>query len=66
MCSSPRPRARWKLEDPSTWLNGPRNLFTNWDQPLPLRVKLTKTFKNAWLRLSRRSLCCGNDGEPGC
>jgi hypothetical protein len=47
-------------------VNGPRNLFTNWDQPLPLRTKLRKTIANFWIRLTAPSLCCGHDGEPGC
>jgi hypothetical protein len=44
----------------------PRNFITNWNQPLPLRVKIGKTVKNISIRVIKRQLCCGHDGEPGC
>jgi hypothetical protein len=43
-----------------------RHVFTNWRQPLPLRVKLALTAKNAWRRVTGPSSCCGHPGEPGC
>ena len=42
------------------------SFITNWNQPLPLRTKVRLTVKNMWIRLSTRSNCCGNHGEPGC
>ncbi len=54
MCSN-RPR-RWSL----------RSIITNWNQPLPLRVKLLLLVENATIRVTTRSLCCGHPGEPGC
>jgi hypothetical protein len=44
----------------------PRNFITNWNQPLPLRVKIGKTVKNLSIRVIKRQTCCGHDGEPGC
>jgi hypothetical protein len=41
-------------------------LFTNWQQPLPLWVKLVLTADNTWRRLVLRQTCCGHPGEPGC
>ena len=42
-------------------------LITNWQRrDLGLGVKLRMQVKNTWLRLKRRSNCCGNHGEPGC
>jgi len=32
--------------------------------PLPRRVIVTA--RNLAIRLTRRSICCGHDGEPGC
>jgi hypothetical protein len=42
------------------------NLFTNWNQPLPLRVKVGQTLRNFSIRVIKRQTCCGHDGEPGC
>ncbi|HSK48496.1 MAG TPA: hypothetical protein VLA05_10940 [Coriobacteriia bacterium] len=39
-----------------------RNLMT----PMPLAEKLRLVRKNAWIKLSAPSRCCGNYGEPGC
>jgi len=38
--------------------------FTDSDIPLSRRVVVAS--RNVWLRLGRRQLCCGHDGEPGC
>ncbi len=43
-----------------------RNSVTNWNQPLPLRVKLSKLVSNMWIKVSTGSSCCGHPGEPGC
>ena len=43
-----------------------RNNLTNWNQPLPLHVKVRKLARNMWIRVSTGSTCCGHDGEPGC
>jgi hypothetical protein len=59
MCTPPPPEQR-------SWKVGLRNAFTNWDQPLPFRVKVSKTLQNVWIRVSTGSTCCGHDGEPGC
>jgi hypothetical protein len=45
---------------------GLRNNITNWNQPLPFRVKVSKLVKNLWIRAVTGSTCCGHDGEPGC
>ena len=50
---------------PRTRFNA-RDLLTNWQQDLPLRVKLRLTARNVWIRLSTPSICCGHPGEPGC
>jgi hypothetical protein len=42
-----------------------QNVLTNWDQPLPLRVKLTLGLVNAFRRVQTGG-CCGHPGEPGC
>jgi hypothetical protein len=61
MCSEEeRPRP------PRSWNRGIRNLITNWDQPLPLRVKLSLLVLNLSERAVKRSSCCGHYGEPGC
>ena len=43
-----------------------RNNITNWNQPLPFHVKVSKLVKNLWAKVSTGSTCCGYDGEPGC
>jgi hypothetical protein len=43
-----------------------RDLLTNWQQDLPLHVKVRLTVRNVWIRLATPSLCCGHPGEPGC
>ena len=43
-----------------------RNNITNWNQPLPFRVKVNKLVKNLWIRVATGSTCCGHAGEPGC
>jgi hypothetical protein len=60
MCSDHRPRA------PANWREGLQNFFSNWNQPLPLHVKLSKAARNFWIRARLGSNCCGHDGEPGC
>jgi hypothetical protein len=48
---------------PQTW----GNFLSNWRRDdLSLRQKLSMQLRNSWLRLKRRSNCCGNHGEPGC
>jgi len=43
------------------------NVITNWRRDdLTFGTKLRLQLKNSWLRIKRRSNCCGNDGEPGC
>ena len=51
---------------PTNVRDGLRNALTNWDQPLPFHVKVTKLIRNLWIRASTQSTCCGHDGEPGC
>jgi hypothetical protein len=44
-----------------------RSYVTNWQrEDLTFGQKLRMQVKNSWLRVKRRSNCCGNDGEPGC
>jgi hypothetical protein len=43
-----------------------RNNITNWNQPLPFHVKVSKLVRNLWIRVVTRSTCCGHAGEPGC
>ena len=45
---------------------GWRNAVTNWNQPLPFRVKASKLLRNLWIRVATGATCCGHDGEPGC
>jgi hypothetical protein len=45
---------------------GLRNSITNWNQPLPFRVKVSKLVRNLWIKVSTGSTCCGHEGEPGC
>jgi len=40
--------------------------LTNLRAPMPLRRKLRLLVSNNWLKLRRRSSCCGHPGEPGC
>ena len=56
----------YQSQPPKTLREGIRNALTNWDQPLPFRVKVAKTARNLWIRVSTGSTCCGHDGEPGC
>jgi hypothetical protein len=43
------------------------NVIANWRRDdLTLSQKLRMQLENSWLRIKRRSNCCGNDGEPGC
>jgi hypothetical protein len=35
-----------------------------YDAPLPTKVRLA--LRNTWLKVSRRTNCCGHAGEPGC
>jgi hypothetical protein len=44
----------------------PREFFTNLDQPMPLRLKVSKLVRNLWRRVILRQACCGHPGEPGC
>ena len=42
-------------------------LISNWrEYDAPAGTKLRLAARNYLLRLKNRSLCCGNDGEPGC
>lgn len=34
--------------------------------PMPLDEKLRLLRRNVWIRISKRQLCCGHPGEPGC
>jgi hypothetical protein len=43
----------------------PRNFIMNWNQTLPLRVKISKTGKNLSIHVIKRQTCCGHDGELG-
>jgi hypothetical protein len=43
-----------------------REYFTNLNAPYPLPTKLRMLATNMALRLVKRQLCCGHDGEPGC
>ena len=60
MCSNHKPQA------PTDWRVALRNVFTNWNQPLPTHTKLILLASNLWIRASTRSNCCGHEGEPGC
>jgi hypothetical protein len=40
--------------------------FTNLNQPMPLKKKLTRLTVNISRRVVHRTSCCGNHGEPGC
>jgi hypothetical protein len=53
--------------DGTTGRRGLRSLFTNWrEYDAPLTTKLRLSLRNGWIRWRTGSLCCGNDGEPGC
>jgi hypothetical protein len=42
-------------------------LVSNWrEYDAPWSTKLRLALRNYGLRFVRRSLCCGNDGQPGC
>ena len=43
-----------------------RNNITNWNQPMPFHIKVTKLIKNLRIRVVTGSSCCGHAGEPGC
>lgn len=49
---------------------GPPSLgavVANWrSYPGPFHTKLRLALRNNWIKLSTRSNCCGNLGEPGC
>jgi hypothetical protein len=45
---------------------GLRNNITNWNQPLPFRVKVSKLVKNLWIKAVTGSTCCGHADELGC
>ncbi len=40
--------------------------FTNLGAPIPLPTKIKMLVRNMSLRIVKRQLCCGHDGEPGC
>ena len=43
-----------------------RAVFTNMKVQMPLHRKLYLVFRNNWTKLSKRQMCCGHPGEPGC
>jgi hypothetical protein len=47
----------------ASFLRAVRN-FTDSEIPLPRRIVVAS--RNLWLRVARRQVCCGHDGEPGC
>jgi hypothetical protein len=52
MCSNTQPSAA------TAW--------QNLKKPMPLAKKLRLIERNAWIRISTPSTCCGHPGEPGC
>lgn len=45
----------------------PGNVISNWNSyEASFGTKLRLALRNAWIRVYRRSDCCGNDGQPGC
>jgi hypothetical protein len=38
--------------------------FSTYDAPFPTKIRLA--LANSWTKVSRRSACCGNYGQPGC
>jgi hypothetical protein len=40
--------------------------LTNLGAPIPLPTKIKLLVRNMSLRIIKRQLCCGHDGEPGC
>jgi hypothetical protein len=43
------------------------NWVTNWDRStLPVPLRLLVASRDLALRMVRRDICCGHDGEPGC
>ena len=45
---------------------GPNYLLANLRQPGPWRWKLERVLANTAIKLTRRQVCCGHPGEPGC
>jgi hypothetical protein len=43
-----------------------RSAITNLGAPMPWRDKLIRLLANNWIKIRKRSNCCGNQGEPGC
>ncbi|MBM3959387.1 MAG: hypothetical protein FJ314_06400 [SAR202 cluster bacterium] len=43
------------------------SVIANWNShDASFGTKLRLAIRNGWIRLYRRSDCCGNDGQPGC
>ncbi len=42
------------------------SFFTNLQAPMPLERKVHLLLRNNWIKVRRRSNCCGHPGEPGC
>ena len=56
-----------RVSDGRSGRPSPAAFFTNWRKyDAPLRTKVRLALRNNWLKLQRRSGCCGNHGQPGC
>lgn len=66
MCADHQHDDEDDFQPPANWREGLRNVFSNWDVPLPFHIKLSLALKNAGIRAKKKSNCCGNHGEPGC
>ncbi len=42
------------------------SFFTNLQAPMPLGRKVRLLLRNNWIKIRRRTNCCGYPGEPGC
>ena len=42
------------------------SFLTNLRAPMPLGRKIRLLLRNNWIKIRRRSNCCGHPGEPGC
>jgi len=52
---------------PSDYEHGDWNdIVANLGQPMSLGRKLYLIGRNNWIKIRRRSTCCGNHGQPGC
>jgi hypothetical protein len=53
--------------DPYQPRGTPREIIANWrSYEGPFHQKLRLAARSTWIKVSTRSSCCGNLGEPGC